>query len=249
MSGHSRWSKIKRQKGANDNKRSAIYTKLLKEIQVSVKLGGPDTDGNARLYAAIQAAKSNNMPKENIERSIKKASGADAENFTEITYEGLTGNKVALVIECTTDNTNRSVANIRHILGKYNGQLVPPGTHEFIFDQKGIITFPEPKINRDEWELELIDAGAEEIDIEDTLVTLSTSRENFGSVQKKLRELKIEIDSASLQRIPKILKKLELEEARKALKVIDALEEDEDVQNIYHNLEMTEEIASIYENA
>ena len=248
MSGHSKWSKIKRKKGANDNKRSSIFTKIIKEIQVSVKLGGADPDGNARLYAAIQSAKSSNMPKENIERAIKKASGSDATTYTELTYEAVTNGKVALVIECATDNTNRTVANIRHILGKYNGQLVNPGTNDFIFEQKGIISFPEPKMSRDEWELEVIDAGAEDIEVEDDIVTITTARENFGSLQKRLRELKIEIDSASLQRIPKILKNLDIDDARKAIKVIDLLEDDEDVQHVYHNLEMTEEIAGIYEN-
>ncbi len=213
-----------------------------------MKLGGPDPDGNARLYAAIQSAKSSNMPKENIERAIKKASGSDATTYTELTYEAVTNGKVALVIECATDNTNRTVANIRHILGKYNGQLVNPGTNDFIFEQKGIISFPEPKISRDEWELEVIDAGAEDIELEDGMVTISTARENFGSLQKRLRELKIEIDSASLQRIPRVHKNLDLEDAKKAIKVIDLLEDDEDVQHVYHNLEMTEEIAGIYEN-
>jgi YebC/PmpR family DNA-binding regulatory protein len=248
MSGHSKWSKIKRQKGANDNKRSAVFTKLIKEIQVAAKLGSPDPDGNARLYAAIQSAKANNMPKENIDRAIKKASGADATNYTEITYEALTLHKVALIIECTTDNTNRSVSNVRNILSKFSAQIVPPGTHEFIFSQKGVITFLKPAMNPEELELELIDGGAEDIEIDEGHITVFTAREDFGPMQKKLKELKIEIESAQLQRIAKIHKKLEKDDALKVMRMIDMLEDDDDVQNIYHNLELTEELMGHYEN-
>jgi len=188
------------------------------------------------------------MPKDTIERAIKKGSSADGANYTEISYEALTNNKVALFIECTTDNTNRTVANIRHLLNKYAGQLVPSGTHEFIFEQKGIITFHKPLMEAEALELELIDAGAEEIEIEEEYITVTTSREDFGGMQKKLRDLKIEIQSALLQRIPKILKKLEPEDAKKALRLIDALEEDDDVQHVYHNLELTEEVMRLYED-
>jgi YebC/PmpR family DNA-binding regulatory protein len=248
MSGHSKWSKIKRKKGANDAKRSQIFTKLIKEITVASRLGGPDPDGNARLYLAIQNAKGANMPKDNIDRAIKKGSGSDAANYTEVNYEAYGPGKMAIFIECATDNTNRTVADIRSYLTKAGGSLATSGTFDFIFEQKGVCTFRMPAgMDADELTLEMIDAGAEDVEIEEDEVTVTSSREDFGPVQKKLRDMKIEVKSANLQRVPKIFKKLDADEFKKAMKLIDQLEDHDDIQNVYHNIEMTEELMNIYE--
>ena len=249
MSGHSRWSKIKRKKAATDNKRSNIFGKLLKEITVASKLGGTNPDGNSRLYLAIQNAKGANVPKDNIERAIKKGGTNDNVTYSEVSYEGYGPGKAAVFIECMTDNTNRSVANIRNYFNKVGGSITNTGTFEFVFDQKGIITFKQPVgIDIDEMTLDLIDAGAEDVETDEGEVTVTTSRESFGAVQRKLREMKIEPESANLQRVPKIFKKLDIDDFRKLIRLIDMLEEDDDVQNVYHNVEMTEELMSVYED-
>lgn len=244
MSGHSKWSKIKRKKGATDAKRSKIFSKLIKEISVAVKLNGPEPDSNPRLRLAIQNAKGENLPKENIERVIKKAGGDDTTVYSEITYEGYAPNGVALFIECTTDNTNRTVAKIRSYLTKYNGSLGKTGSLEYIFDQKGVFTFKLPEIDTDELELELIDAGAEDIEIDDNYITVTTAREDFGNVQKKLDELNIEVENAGLKRIPNNTKELSPNEFLSVMKLIDVMEEDDDVQEVYHNIELTDELIS-----
>lgn len=245
MSGHSKWSKIKRKKGATDAKRSKIFSKLIKEVQVAVKMGGPDPDHNPRLRLAIQNAKSENLPKDNLDRAIKKASGDDNTHYSEITYEGYAAHGVALFIECTTDNTNRTVANIRAYFNKFNGNLGKTGSLVHIFDHKGIFNFPMPKMDPDDLQLELIDAGAEDIEIEDNYVTVTTAMQDFGKVQRKIDELDIAVDKAGLQRIPVITQKLTAAEYMSVMKLIDHLEDDDDVQNVYHNIELTDELASL----
>ena len=186
MSGHSKWSKIKRKKGATDSKRSKVFSKLIKEIQVAVKLGGPDPDANPRLRLALQNGKGENLPKENVDRAIKKASGVDATDFAEVTYEGYAAHGIALFVECTTDNTNRTVANVRSYFNKFNGSLGKTGSLEFIFDHLGVFTFTlPPKMSNDDLELELIDAGADNIDYDEDFVTVTCAREDFGNLQKK----------------------------------------------------------------
>lgn len=250
MAGHNKWSKIKRKKGANDAKMSKIYSKLIKEIQVAVKLSGPDPETNPRLRVAIQNSKGQNMPKDNIERAIKKASGEDGANYEEVTYEGYAPHGVAIFIEATTDNTNRTVADVRSYFNKVDGSLAKSGSLDFIFDQKGVFVFPMPEgMEKDELELELIDAGAEEIDVEDGTVSLTTAREDFGSAQEKLEEMGIETEEAGLKRIPKIFKKIEPDQFKTVLKLIDLLEDNDDVQNVYHNVELTEELEAVLEEA
>lgn len=249
MSGHSKWSKIKRKKGSNDAKRSKIFSKLIKEVHIATRLGGPDVDANPRLRLAIQNAKGVNMPKENIDRAIKKASVEDATSYQEVTYEGYGQAGVAIFVECTTDNINRTVANVRATFNKFGGNLGTNGSLEFIFDQKGIFHFQLPSgIDEDELILEIIDAGAEDVEIDENNVTVTTLKEDFGSVQKKLESMKIEPEEAGLQRIPKIFKKISKNEVEKVMKLIEILEEDEDVQNVFHNIEMNEETLAFFEN-
>ena len=243
MSGHSKWSKIKRKKGATDSKRSKVFSKLIKEIQVAVKLGGPDPDANPRLRLALQNGKGENLPKENVDRAIKKASGVDATDFAEVTYEGYAAHGIALFVECTTDNTNRTVANVRSYFNKFNGSLGKTGSLEFIFDHLGVFTFTlPPKMSNDDLELELIDAGADNIDYDEDFVTVTCAREDFGNLQKKLESMKIEVKNAGLQRIPNSTKKLSPTDFLSVMKLIDIIEDDDDVQNVYHNIELTDEL-------
>jgi YebC/PmpR family DNA-binding regulatory protein len=243
MSGHSKWSTIKRKKGALDAKRSKIFSKLIKEITVAVKEGGPDPDGNPRLRLAIANAKGQSMPKDNIERAINKGKDKDAADFTETTYEGYLPHGIAVYVETQTDNTQRTVANVRSIFNKFNGNLSTNGSLSFLFERKGIFSVPRGDIGREQFELELIDAGAEEIEMdEEGFFEITTSMEEFGNMMKKLEELGIEPESAELQRIPNDTKTLPLEEARKILKAIDMFEEDDDVQQVFHNMEVTDEL-------
>lgn len=247
MSGHSKWSKIKRAKGANDAKRSKMFSKIVKEIVIAVKEGGPDPEANPRLRLAINNAKGVNMPKDNVERAINKANkGGDS--YEPMSFEGYAPNGIAVFVDCLTDNKNRTVSNIRAIFTKYNGSLGTNGSLSFVFDTKGIFTFPvSEKINMEEFELEMIDAGAEDIEVEEGIITITTAKEDFGSVQKKLDALKIEVENAGLQRIPNDTKELDVDAALRVLKMIDVFEDDDDVQNVYHSLELTDEVAAAME--
>jgi YebC/PmpR family DNA-binding regulatory protein len=244
MSGHSKWSTIKRKKGAIDAKRGKIFTKIIKEIIIAAKEGGGDPESNARLRLAVQNAKGANMPKDNIDRAIKKATGADAESFIETSFEGYAAHGVAVFVECLTDNNNRTVASVRSAFNKHGGNLGTNGSLAFLFTRKGIFSIKNEGLSIDELELEMIDAGAEDFEVEGDTLTVTCAMEDFGSVNRKLNELGIEPSEAGLKRIPNDTKKLDLESAKKVLKLIDALEDDDDIQFVYHNLEMTDELAA-----
>lgn len=244
MSGHSKWSKIKRKKGANDARKGKLFSRIVKEIQVSVKEGGSDIDSNSRLRMAIQNAKGVNMPKENIDRAIKKASSEGA-SIQEVTYEGYGPSGIAIYIECLTDNNLRTVSNIRSVFNKRGGNLGINGSLSYMFDRKGVFTVPKGDFDPEEFELEIIDAGVEECELEEEIFIITTSLEDFGSVQKKLDEMGIRIENAELQRIPNNTKTLDIDAARKVLKTIEDFEDLDDVQNIFHNLEITEEIEEL----
>jgi YebC/PmpR family DNA-binding regulatory protein len=245
MAGHSKWANIKRRKGAQDAKRAKVFTKLIKEITVAAKEAGPDPDANPRLRLAIQNAKGANMPKDTIERAITKGSASDGEDYADVTYEGYASHGVAVFVECTTDNLNRTVSSVRSIFSKHGGSLSKNGSVEFLFDRKGIFTFsrPEDLEDEDSFMLELIDGGAEEVefDRENNYVQVSTAMENFGSLQNKLEALNIDTETAELQRIPTTTVKLEDDDFPSVMKLIEALEDEDDVAKVYHNLEATEE--------
>jgi YebC/PmpR family DNA-binding regulatory protein len=241
MSGHSKWSTIKRKKGALDAKRGKIFTKLIKEISIAAKEGGADPAGNPRLRLAIQNAKGANMPKENIERAIKKGAGADAEDYIETTYEGYAPHGVPVFVECTTDNINRTVQNVRSAFNKYGGSLGTNGSLEFMFDRKGVFHVTKPEdLDEDNFTLEVIDGGAEDLEFDDNEITIICALEDFGRMQKKLEELNIEPEVAELQRIPKNRVELEDETLQKVMKLIEVLEDDDDVQKVYHNINIKE---------
>jgi YebC/PmpR family DNA-binding regulatory protein len=243
MSGHSKWSTIKRKKGALDARRSKIFSKIIKEISVAVKEGGPDPEANPRLRMAILNAKGASMPKDNIERAISKGKDKNADAFTEPTYEGYLPNGIAVFIECTTDNLQRTVSNVRAIFNKHGGSLGTTGSLSFLFDRKGVFVIPKKEdLDMDEFELEMIDAGAEDIEEEDGTLTVTTSMEDFGKMQKKLEALNIEVENAELQRIPNDTITLDPETARKIYRVIEIFEDDDDVQKVFHNLELTDEM-------
>jgi len=242
MSGHNKWSTIKRKKGALDAKRSKMFSKIIKEITIAIKEGGNDPEGNPRLRLAISNAKGVNMPKDNIARAINKASDKDSADFQEVTYEGYAPHGVAIFVECTTDNTQRTVSAIRSYFNKHNGELGKNGSLGFLFERKGIFVVPQGNLNSEEFEMEMIDAGAEDISMDDGVFTITTAMEDFGPVMKRLETLEIDPESAELQRIPNNTVKLDTESAKKVLKLIDLFEEDDDVTNVFHNLELTDDL-------
>jgi len=247
MSGHSKWSTIKRKKGAIDAKRSKIFSKIIKEISIAVKESGTAADSNPRLRMAIQNAKGVNMPKENIQRAINKAS-AEGSNYVETTFEGYAQGGVAVFIECLTDNNNRTVSNVRSVFNKRGGNLGTNGSLSFLFDRKGVFAIPKENIkNRDEFELEIIDVGVDDIEEEDEILTIYCPLESFGKVQKKLEELNIEAENSELRRVPNDYKTVDIESGQKIMRLIDELEDDDDVQNVFHNLELTDELMNSLE--
>lgn len=257
MSGHSKWSKIKRAKGAMDAKRGKIFTKLNKEITIAVKEGGnADPEFNPRLRLAIQNAKGQNMPKDNIERAIKKAAGDGGESYIETTYEGYAPGGIAIFVETMTDNLNRTVASVRSIFTKAGGNLGTNGSLSFLFERKGVFVLDGNALNgmdTEDLEMELIDGGAEEFDkipgdedgVEDIEVT--TAFEDFGTMQAKLEELGIEPKTATTPRIPNNTESLDVSTSKKVMHLVDKFEDDDDVQNVYHNLELTDELLAAME--
>ena len=243
MSGHSKWSTIKRKKGALDAKRSKMFSKIIKEITVAVKEGGgPDPDGNPRLRVAIANAKGVSMPKDTMQRAINKGSDKNAASFVEQTFEGYLAHGIAIIIECTTDNQQRTISNIRAIFNKFSGNMGTNGSLSFLFDRVGSFTIPKGNLDQDEFEMEMIDGGAQDIVLEDDFFTVTTAMEDFGAMMKKLEEIKIEPENAELQRIPHETITLDLEDAQKIMRIIELFEEDDDVQNVFHNLELTDEM-------
>ena len=228
------------------DKMAKTFSKIGKDIALAVKAGGPDPESNPALRRCIQNAKGANMPKDNVERAIKKASGADAENYEETTYEGYGQGGVAFFIESTTNNPTRTVANVRAVFNKFDGNLGKNGELAFIFDRKGIFTIDRSVITMewDDFEMEMIDAGAEEIDSDEEEVMITTAFEDFGAMSHKLDDLKIEVKSAELQRIANNTKEVTEEQFKANMKMLDRFEEDDDVQNVWHNMEVTDELMS-----
>ncbi|MDT0651157.1 YebC/PmpR family DNA-binding transcriptional regulator [Autumnicola edwardsiae] len=250
MAGHSKWANIKHRKGAQDKRRAKQFTRAIKDISVAVKEGGgPDPEANPALRNAISNAKGVNMPKDTIERAVKKASGADADNYELVTFEGYGPNGIAFFIECTTDNTNRTVASVRSIFAKNGGSLGTNGSLEFLFDKKGVFVLEKEKIERilEEFELELIEGGATTIEKEEDYLTVYTEFTDFGLMSSKLEDLDIEPKNSEVQRIPMNTMELPVEDAKKILALVDKFEEDDDVQNVYHNLEINDELINAME--
>jgi len=236
MAGHSKFANIKHRKGAQDAKRGKIFSKLIKEITVAVKDGGPDPDSNPRLRLAIQNSKGQNMPKDTVERAISKASGAGADNYDEVTFEGYGPDGIGVFVECATDNNMRTVGSVRSYFNKYNGSLGKDGCLASTFERKGIFLIKTELIqDEDEFTMEMIDSGAEDVESESGITTITTAMEDFGKAQKKIEELKLETIEAGLERISIFEKEVSKDAWKTFNKLIDMLEDDDDVQKVYHN--------------
>ncbi len=216
------------------------FTRIGREIALAVKAGGPNPEYNSRLRLAIQNAKSANMPKTNVENAIKKASGKEAENFQEVLYEGKGPHGVAILVETATDNPTRTVANVRMYFDRCGGALGTSGSVAFLFDRKGVFKVKAEGHNWDDLELELIDAGLEEFKKEEDEAVLYTGFNDFGTMQKALEDRNMEVTSAAIEWIPTSTKKLGDTEVEQVIKLIDRLEEDDDVLNVFHTMDMSE---------
>ncbi len=244
MSGHSKWSTIKRKKGAMDAKRGKIFSKLIREITVAARLGGGNPDGNPRLRAAIAAAKAENMPKENIERAIKKGTGelSGATHWEEINYEGYGPGGVAVLVDTLTDNKNRTTGEIRHIFSKNNGSLGETGCVSWIFDKKGLIIFEKEKVDEERIFEIALEAGADDIKEEETTYEVITDPKKFEEVKAVFDQNKIEYSLAEITMVPKNTVKLEGKEAEQMLRLMEMLEDSDDVQKAYANFDISEDI-------
>lgn len=240
MSGHSKWATIKRKKAVLDSKRGKIFTKLIKEITIAARAGG-DINGNPRLRLAVDNAKAQNMPMDNIERAIKKATGElEGVIYHELTYEGYGPAGVAVVVEVATDNKNRTVAEVRHLFSKNGGGMGETGSVAWMFDRKGIITLPaEGKKEDDVMEI-VLDAGADDLTTEEDFFEVQTTIESFETVRRTLVDKKFTVENASLQWIAKNLIEVKGEDAENVVKLIESLEDLDDVQNVFSNADIVE---------
>ena len=230
-----RWSKM-----------AKTFTRIAKDIVMAVKDGGPDPDINSRLRQVMQNAKTANMPKDNVLRAIKKASSKDTANYEEMSLEGYAIHGIAIFVDCATNNNNRTVADVRSYFSKCNGAMGTNGSLEFIFDRKGVFTISteQIKIDVEELEMELIDAGLEKLEVDEEVITIYCEYADFNNMQTKLEGLDVEIKNSELQRIPNNFKTITAEQAKKVLELLDLLEENDDVQQVFHNMELTEEVLS-----
>uniref|UniRef100_UPI004055A9D1 YebC/PmpR family DNA-binding transcriptional regulator n=1 Tax=Candidatus Electrothrix sp. TaxID=2170559 RepID=UPI004055A9D1 len=244
MSGHSKWSTIKRKKGANDAKRGKIFTKLIKEITVAAKMGGGDPDGNPRLRSAINAAKTENMPKDNIDRAIKKGTGdLDGAVYEEILYEGYGPAGVAVLVETMTDNKNRTVADIRHYFSKSNGNLGESGCVAWMFDKRGVIVVDAEGVEEEELMELAIEAGAEDVVEEEGSFRILTTPEDFNDVVDTLEKAEIKMDEASISMVPQnTVEVAEEKPAKNLLNLLDNLDDHDDVQKVHANFDIPDEI-------
>ena len=248
MAGHSKWANIQHRKKAQDAKRGKIFTRMIREITVAVREGGPDPDSNPRLRLAWDKANAANVPKDNIERAIKKASGdLDGVSYEEIVYEGYAPGGVAVMVECMTDNRNRTVADVRHAFNKHGGNLGTDGSVGYLFDQKGMIRVKADNHDEEDFMLNAIDAGAEEIDTEGEFFNVTTARESMYEVRDELEEMDYEIDSAELIRIPMTEVKVEPDVAESNFKLMAKFEDNDDVSDVFTNMKMDEETLAIGE--
>ena len=234
-----RWSKM-----------AKTFTRIGKDIVMAVKEGGANPETNSRLRQVMQNAKAANMPKDNVLRAIKKASSKDTANYEEISLEGYAINGIAVFVDCATNNNNRTVADVRSYFSKCGGALGTNGSLEFIFNRKGVFTLSKKDItqNLEDLEMDLIDGGLEDFEVDEEIVTVYCDYMDFSNMQKKLEELGAEIQNSELQRIPLTTKKISAEDSTQVIKLLDLLEENDDVQQVFHNMELTDEIMQKMEN-
>jgi YebC/PmpR family DNA-binding regulatory protein len=242
MSGHSKWHTIRHKKGAQDAKRGKLFTKLIKEISVAARIGGGESETNPRLRTAIEKAKSENMPKENIERAVKKGTGElEGVAYTEVTYEGYGPGGVAIMVETLTDNKNRTASDIRSIFSKGGGNLGENGCVSYLFERKGIIAFPASSYSEDQIIEHAIEAGAEDVTTEGESIEVTTRPEDFEDVLAALNEAGFQHTFAEVSKVPDATISLDDEGTRKAMKLIENLDDNDDVQNVSTNLEIPDD--------
>ena len=245
MSGHSKWSSIKHKKGAADAKRGQLFSKLARAIIVAAREGGPDPDGNLALQNAIEKAREASMPKDNIERAVARGSGAatDGESYEHVTYEGYGPGGVAVLVEALTDNRNRTASDVRHIFAKNDGNLGTSGGVAWQFDRRGLVLVDAGGVDEDELTLVAADAGAEDVQLDGSTIQVTTAPEDLATVRHAFEEAGIGVESAQLTMVPKNTVQIEDEAAaRKLLRLMDALEDNEDVQGVYANFDIPETV-------
>ncbi|MTH64514.1 YebC/PmpR family DNA-binding transcriptional regulator [Paracoccus shanxieyensis] len=244
MAGHSKWANIQHRKGKQDKLRSKLFSKLAKEITVAAKMGDPDPDKNPRLRLAVKEAKSSSVPKDVIDRAIKKSQGGDAENYDEIRYEGYGPNGIAIIVEAMTDNRNRTASNVRSYFTKHGGDLGQTGSVNFMFDRKGEIMYPASAGDADTVMMAAIEAGAEDVQSDEDGHWIYTSDTDLAEVSTALEAALGESETAKLIWKPQAPTEIDLETATKLMKLIDALEDDDDVQNVTGNFDIPEDVAA-----
>ncbi len=243
MSGHSKWSQIKRQKGANDVKRGAIFTKMTREIMLAAREGGGDPEGNFRLRLAMDRARAVNVPQVNVQRAIDRAvGGADGAQVETVMYEGYGPGGVSVMVEAATDSRNRTAAEVRAAFVRHNGKLGEPGSVQWLFEQKGIIEIDTAGRDQDEIELAAIDAGAEDVEHSAGLVTVYTAPNRFEAVKRALESLKLTIVEADMSMRPSNSVRLDIEQAKKVIGLVEALEDLDDVQKVHANFDVPDEV-------
>ncbi|WP_248242208.1 YebC/PmpR family DNA-binding transcriptional regulator [Microbacterium kunmingense] len=244
MSGHSKWATTKHKKAVIDARRAKSFAKLIKNIEVAAKIGGADLSGNPTLYDAVQKAKKTSVPNDNIDRAIKRGAGigGEAVEYTSIMYEGYGPNGVALMIECLTDNRNRAAAEVRTALSRNGGTLADPGSVAYNFTRKGVIVVPGEGTTEDDVMMAVLDAGAEEVEPHGQGFAVITEASELVSVRTALQDAGIDYDSADVEFVPNLKVEVDADTARKVFRLIDALEDSDDVQNVFSNLDLTPEV-------
>ncbi|CVK19580.1 YebC/PmpR family DNA-binding transcriptional regulator [Sporomusa sphaeroides] len=243
MSGHSKWANIKHKKGKMDAVRGKVTTKISREITIAVRMGGSDPTGNMRLKLALQKARENNIPKENIQRAIQKGSGTlEGSNYEEIKYEGYGPGGVAIIVEAMTDNRNRTAADVRHLFSKYGGNLGETGCVSWMFKQKGVFAVEQDGIEEEKLMLMVLDAGAEDFEAVDDQFEITTDPEDFEQVQEELDKNNIKTIVARVTMVPETISSLSGDEAVKMMKLLEALEDHDDIQEVYTNFDIPEDM-------
>ncbi|MCK5884414.1 MAG: YebC/PmpR family DNA-binding transcriptional regulator [Bacteriovoracaceae bacterium] len=235
-----KWANIEKKKGAADKLRGQMYTKILFEVTKAVKSAGPEAGANFLLKVALEKCRKNNVPKDNIDRAIKKGMGGEDDGYQDINYEGYGPNGVAIFVEASTNNVTRTIANVRNYFNKNNGSVGTTGSLQFVFTRKAVFELPQGELDEDDFTLEMIDAGAEDIELEDGHFEVSGPMDVFGTISNKLEELNISPEEAGLVQVPQNFKEVTDETYLSIMKLSDALESDEDVIKVYHNMEFQE---------
>lgn len=246
MSGHSKWATTKHKKAAIDAKRSKLFAKLIKNIEVAARIGGPDPAGNPTLFDAIQKAKKSSVPNDNIDRAVKRGGGLDGSgvDYETLMYEGYAPGGVAVLVECLTDNKNRAVSEVRLAFSRNGGNMADSGSVSYMFERKGVVALAKEQHTEDELLEVVLDAGAEEINDEGETFEIISEASDVVQVRTALQEAGIDYDSAEAQFVPNIRTAVDLEGAHKVLRLIDALEDSDDVQNVYSNLDIPDDVAA-----